>query len=99
MWTIIKFDKDKLHFLKEDLSKKLGKDYKIYDPNNAEHPNHNHIICNDCDKIIEFESDKLEALENEITSKLGFEVESQQLTINASCEEMKRAGACKNKED
>ena len=32
MWTIIKFDKDKLHFLKEDLSKKLGKDYKIYIP-------------------------------------------------------------------
>ncbi len=77
----------------------FGKDYKIYDPNYAEHPNHNHIICKDCDKIVEFESDKLEALENEITSKLGFEVESQQLTINASCEEMKRAGACKNKED
>ncbi len=77
----------------------FGKDYKIYDPNYAEHPNHNHIICKDCDKIVEFESDRLEALENEITSKLGFEVESQQLTINASCEEMKRAGACKNKED
>tara|TARA_B100001123_G_scaffold316562_1_gene354463 strand:+ start:229 stop:765 length:537 start_codon:yes stop_codon:yes gene_type:complete len=77
----------------------FGKDYKIYDPNYAEHPNHNHIICNDCDKIVEFESDRLEALENEITSKLGFEVESQQLTINASCEEMKRVGACKNKGD
>ena len=77
----------------------FGKDYKIYDPNYAEHPNHNHIICNDCDKIVEFESERLEALENEITSKLGFEVESQQLRINASCEEMKRVGACKNKED
>ena len=48
----------------------FGKDYKIYDPNYAEHPNHNHIICKDCDKIVEFESDRLEALENEITSKL-----------------------------
>jgi Fur family ferric uptake transcriptional regulator len=75
----------------------FGKDYKIYDPNYAAHPNHNHIICNDCDKIVEFESERLDALENEISGKLGFEVQSQQLTINASCEEMKRVGACKNK--
>ena len=75
----------------------FGKDYKIYDPNYADHPNHNHIICNDCDKIVEFESERLDALENEISGKLGFEVQSQQLTINASCEEMKRVGACKNK--
>jgi Fur family ferric uptake transcriptional regulator len=75
----------------------FGKDYKIYDPNYADHPNHNHIICNDCDKIVEFESERLNALESEISGKLGFEVQSQQLTINASCEEMKRVGACKNK--
>ncbi len=75
----------------------FGKDYKIYDPNYADHPNHNHIICNDCDKIVEFESERLDALESEISGKLGFEVESQQLRINASCEEMKRVGACKNK--
>ncbi len=75
----------------------FGKDYKIYDPNYADHPNHNHIICDDCNKIVEFESDRLEALETEISSKLGFEVNSQQLRINASCEEMKRLGACKNK--
>ena len=75
----------------------FGKDYKIYDPNYAAHPNHNHIICNDCDKIVEFESERLDALENEISGKLGFEVQSQQLTINASCEEMKRVGSCKNK--
>ena len=75
----------------------FGKDYKIYDPNYADHPNHNHIICDDCDKIVEFESDRLEALETEISSKLGFEVKSQQLRINAACEEMKRLGACKNK--
>ena len=32
MWTIIKFDKKNLSLLKEDLNKKLGKDYKIYIP-------------------------------------------------------------------
>src|SRR5438045_2773633 len=47
----------------------FGKDHKFYDPNYAEHPHHNHIICQDCEKIVEFESDKIERLENEI--KIG----------------------------
>jgi len=75
----------------------FGKDYKIYDPNYADHPNHNHIICDDCDKVVEFESEQLDALENEISQKLGFKVNTQQLRINASCEEMKKLGECKNK--
>ena len=76
----------------------FGKDYKIYDPNYADHPNHNHIICDDCDKVVEFESEQLDALENEISQKLGFKVNTQQLRINASCEEMKKLGECKNKD-
>tara|TARA_B100000029_G_scaffold516296_1_gene628511 strand:+ start:6012 stop:6509 length:498 start_codon:yes stop_codon:yes gene_type:complete len=32
MWTIIKFDKKKIDFLKKDFSKKLGKDFIIYNP-------------------------------------------------------------------
>lgn len=32
MWTVIKFKKDKLFFLKQDLKKNLGKDYLIYQP-------------------------------------------------------------------
>src|SRR5512143_115742 len=50
----------------------FGKDYKFYDPNYADHPHHNHLICQDCDKIVEFESDKLNQLENEISCRLGF---------------------------
>ena len=33
----------------------FGKDYKFYDPNYVDHPNHNHLICVDCNKIVEFE--------------------------------------------
>ena len=36
-------------------------------------------------------------LEDEISTGLGFKVKTQQLRINASCEEMKRLGECKNK--
>jgi len=75
----------------------FGKDYKIYDPNYANSPNHNHIICDDCDKIVEFESNQLDKLENEISHDLGFKVKNQQLKITGSCEELDKLGTCKNK--
>jgi Fur family ferric uptake transcriptional regulator len=75
----------------------FGKDYKFYDPNYAEHPNHNHIICQDCERIVEFESDKIAKLEDEISHELGFSIKSQRLQITGSCEQLKKLGACKNK--
>jgi Fur family ferric uptake transcriptional regulator len=75
----------------------FGKDHKFYDPNYADHPNHSHIICQDCEKIVEFESDKIARLENEITHHLGFAVKTQRLQITATCEELKRLGTCKKK--
>ena len=76
----------------------FGKDYKYYDPNYADHPNHNHIICQDCDHIVEFESEKIEKLEDEITNNLGFSLKTQRIQINANCEELKRMGSCRNKD-
>jgi len=75
----------------------FGKDHKFYDPNYAHHPHHNHIICQDCDKIVEFESDKIEKIENEISHRLGFSVKAHRLQITAACEELKKLGACKKK--
>jgi Fur family ferric uptake transcriptional regulator len=75
----------------------FGKDSKFYDPNYAEHPHHNHIICQDCEKIVEFESDKIDKLESEISHRLGFAVKSHRLQITASCEELKKLGACKKR--
>src|SRR5213595_2594223 len=75
----------------------FGKDHKFYDPNYAEHPHHNHIICQDCEKIVEFESQKIEQLENEISHRLGFSVKAHRLQITASCEELKKLGACKKR--
>ena len=75
----------------------FGKDYKFYDPNYAEHPHHNHIICQDCEKIVEFDSPKIERLETEISQRLGFSVKTHRLQITASCEELKKLGACRKK--
>lgn len=76
----------------------FGKDYKFYDPNYANHPNHNHIVCQDCERIVEFESEKIEKLEAEITHNLGFHLKSQRIQITANCEELKKLGSCRNKD-
>ncbi len=75
----------------------FGKDCKVYDPNYADHPNHNHIICQDCEKIVEFDSEKIEQLEGEISHRLGFSVKTHRLQITGSCDELKKLGACKKK--
>jgi Fur family transcriptional regulator, ferric uptake regulator len=72
----------------------FGKDFKYYDPNYADHPNHSHLICQDCEKIVEFESEKIAKLEDEISHRLGFTIRTQRLQITGSCEELKRLGAC-----
>ena len=76
----------------------FGKDRKIYDPNYAESPHHNHIICEDCEKIVEFESAKIEQLESEISQRLGFSVKSHQLQITAQCDELKKLGTCRRRD-
>ena len=75
----------------------FGKDHKFYDPNYAHHPNHNHIICQDCEKIVEFDSEKIEKLEDEISHRLGFSIKTHRLQITGSCDELKKLGACKKK--
>ena len=75
----------------------FGKDYKFYDPNYNEHPHHMHLICRDCNKIVEFEDQHIELLEDCITKRLGFSPASKSVRIEATCDQLKSMGACKNK--
>ena len=75
----------------------FGRDYKFYDPNYADHPDHNHIICQDCNTIVEFESDQIKQVEGEMCQKLGFSVKTHRLQITGSCDQLKRLGKCARK--
>lgn len=77
----------------------FGRDQKYYDPNYIDHPHHNHLICMDCDKIVEFEDLNIDTLENCITKRLGFSPEKKFVRIEASCDELKRTGACSSRLD
>jgi len=76
----------------------LGKDVKYYDPNYSKSPDHNHIICDDCDRIVEFTSQEMHELEDKISHQLGFQLASQKVQLRGSCEQLKQFGACENKE-
>jgi Fur family ferric uptake transcriptional regulator len=75
----------------------FGRNHKLYDPNYAAHPNHSHIICQECNTIVEFDSAQLKKLEGEMCRKLGFSVKTRQLQITGSCDQLKRLGACARK--
>ena len=75
----------------------FGKPYKIYDPNYSDHPNHNHLICENCEKIGEFDSEQIDSIETEIGQQLGFTVKSQKLQLSATCDKLKKSGVCDNK--
>lgn len=75
----------------------FGKDHKFYDPNYAKHPNHNHLICIDCDKIVEFDDPVIDARENAISKCLGFAPQKKTVQIRATCEQLKLKGSCSSK--
>ena len=75
----------------------LGRDVICYDPNFLESPDHNHLICLDCQKVVEFEDAHISVLEDCITRRLGFTPASKSIRIEANCEELRRHGRCKSR--
>ena len=75
----------------------LGRDQTYYDPNFLQKPEHNHLICTDCDKVVEFEDEHIALLEDCITRRLGFKPSSKSIQIKASCEELARKGVCSSR--
>lgn len=75
----------------------FGKNCTVFDPNYADHPNHNHLICENCDRIIEFESEEIARLAEDIGRKLGFVVTGQKLHLTGACVEFEARGRCAHK--
>ena len=74
----------------------LGRDQTYYDPNFLEKPQHNHLICNDCDRVVEFEDENMAILEDCITRRLGFSPATKSIRIEANCNELARLGKCRH---
>lgn len=77
----------------------LGRDQTYYDPNFLDKPQHNHLICLDCDRVVEFEDDHSALLHDCITRRLGFQPQMKSMRIEARCDELANNGHCKYKEE
>lgn len=77
----------------------LGRDQIHYDPNFLDKPQHNHLICLDCDRVVEFEDEHVALLHDCITRRLGFlQPKLMSMRIEAHCEELSRSGTCKHRD-
>ncbi len=76
----------------------LGRDQTYYDPNFLDKPQHNHLICLDCDRVVEFEDEHSGLLHDCITRRLGFQPQMKSMRIEAHCDELARQGKCKHKD-
>lgn len=63
----------------------FGAEGKRYELNVKEH--HDHMICDECDKIIEFESDEIEKLQEVEANKKGFLIKSHAMQLHGICKE------------
>ncbi|MFH1498815.1 MAG: transcriptional repressor [Verrucomicrobiota bacterium] len=52
------------------------------------------IVCTDCEQIVPMQDDCLPLREGFLARQLGFTPSKMSLRIEASCEELKRTGAC-----
>jgi len=77
----------------------LGREQTYYDPNFLDKPEHNHLICQDCDRVVEFENEHIALLEDCITKRLGFTPANKSIRIQASCDELARTGHCQFKKE
>ena len=77
----------------------LGRDQTYYDPNFLDKPQHNHLICLDCDRVVEFEDEHIALLNDCITRRLGFRPQLQSMRIEAHCDELARNGHCRHKDE
>jgi Fur family ferric uptake transcriptional regulator len=75
----------------------FGRDQTYYDPNFLDKPQHNHLICLDCDRVVEFEDDNAALLHDCITRRLGFHPQMKSMRIEAHCDELARTGGCQHK--
>lgn len=77
----------------------LGRDQTYYDPNFLDKPQHNHLICLDCDRVVEFEDEHSALLHDCITRRLGFQPQIKSMRIEARCDELANTGHCKYKDE
>ncbi|MEM7182159.1 MAG: Fur family transcriptional regulator [Spirochaetota bacterium] len=63
----------------------FGEGYRFYEHTLGQH-HHDHIICQDCNRIVEFVDERIEKLQEEAAGKKGFKIAGHRLNIYGKCQ-------------
>ena len=58
---------------------------------------HDHLICQDCDKVFEFCDPRLQKIQETAGDILGFKIDHHSLNLFGKCNALAKNGVCKNK--
>jgi Fur family ferric uptake transcriptional regulator len=74
-------------FVDAGLLRKFELDGRAVYEHDYGYPQHDHLYCNQCQKLIEFQSDELVALRSRVARDHGFRVTGHRLIVYGICEE------------
>jgi len=69
-------------------------EHRCYTPADTAHAGVSNIVCTDCGQVVPMNDDCLPLREGFLARQLGFTPRKMSLRIEASCEELRRCGAC-----
>ena len=58
---------------------------------------HDHLICQDCEKVFEFCDPRLQKIQETAGDILGFKIDHHSLNLYGRCNSLAKNGVCKNK--
>ena len=77
--------------VKAGLLRKLELGDRVVYEHDYGYPQHDHLHCEQCQKLIEFQSDELVRLRETVAAEYGFQVSSHRLIITGTCQQCRRA--------
>ena len=57
---------------------------------------HDHLICNDCEKVFEFCDPRIQQIQSMTGNLLNFNINSHSLTFFGKCKKLENLGICEN---
>ena len=64
-----------------------------------EYKQHDHLICNDCEKVFEFCDPRLQQITKTAGDILNFSISSHSLNLYGNCQKLEKSGTCEHKKN
>lgn len=58
---------------------------------------HDHLICQDCEKVFEFCDPRIQQIQKTAGEMLGFEIDHHSLNLFGKCSKLSKTGSCEHK--